>query len=102
MLQANHSAPHNALAPARLSSPHLSAVRLLFWFLDVFSGSDRATTDSGSACVSHAVFGVPPNTSRLGFSWKAAHPKMNLCEGTAKRWVAGSAPPGPGRGGRGA
>jgi hypothetical protein len=65
-------------------------------FLDVFCGSDRVTTDSGSAYVSHAVFGVPPNTSRLGFSRKAAHPKVNSCEGTAKRWVARRAPRRPG------
>ena len=46
-------------------------------FLDVSSGSDRATADSGSACVSHAVFGVPPNTFRPGFSLKAARPKLS-------------------------
>jgi hypothetical protein len=36
-------------------------------FVEVFSGSDRATMLPGSACVSHAVFGVPPNTS--GPAW---------------------------------
>ena len=33
-------------------------------FFDVFSGSDLARTIPGSACVPHAVFGVPPNTFR--------------------------------------
>jgi len=46
-------------------------------FFGVSSGSDRATAISGSACVSRAVFGVPPNTERTAFCLNAAHPKKN-------------------------
>ena len=53
-------------------------------FLDVSSGSDLGTADSGSACVSCAVFGVPPNTFQLDHSRKADHRKMNPGEGISE------------------
>ena len=48
------------------------------------SPQSPATADLGSACVSHAVFGVLPNTFRLGFSLKAARPKLSPWEGIGK------------------
>jgi hypothetical protein len=50
------------------------------WFFDVFSGSDREKALPGSACVPHAVFGVPPNTFRPALSLSAANPRMNPLE----------------------
>ena len=62
------------------------------WFLDVFSGSGRATAFPGSACVSHAVFGVPPNTDRTGFCLNAAKPKKNSWERNGKEVGRGTRP----------
>ena len=68
------SVPHDFTGQRRLATffelPFLS-------FLDVLSGADPAIAVSGSACVSRAVFGVPPNTFRLALFLNAAKPKNN-------------------------
>jgi hypothetical protein len=50
-----------------------------------FSGSDREKAIPGSACVSRAVFGVPPNTIRPASSLNAAKPKSIFADGSVQQ-----------------
>ena len=86
-------------SPGRPPSPSYGEPQRFF---DVFCGCQIpeaacATAILGSACVSHAVFGVPPNTFRPVSPRPRPNRSTIHCRESAKKWGAGRAPPRPGR-----